>query len=105
MKATRVQQLGKSNWIFKCFACGLHQSGHMNQFRAIEAEAKHSGTSAHVFNVVRYGFQIVVDAYFDLSNAIIRTSDAVKSAYALMTPANVPHDPALRRDRRKWGGR
>lgn len=42
----------------------------------------------------------------DVVMATQKMVDAVEGLYeAFAPPKNIPHDPSLRKDRRKWGGR
>jgi hypothetical protein len=69
----------------------------------MEAKNRHLRTSAHVFTAMREAFKPVVEAYVELGRAVV---DAMEPIIALSAPPpNIPHDPTLLKDRRKWGGR
>ncbi|WP_156424582.1 hypothetical protein [Arthrobacter sp. EpRS71] len=50
---------------------------------------------------------IFAESLTEMANTFVNTvASAFKPlADVLATPPNIPHDPSLRRDRRKWGGR
>ena len=97
-----IRKEGKAKWAFECGLCGVRVT-RPDHFRAIEAKQRHQRTSDHMFNALAIAVQPAVDAYATIVKAAADLADTVRGVFA---PApNRPHDPALLRDRRKWGGR
>jgi len=97
-----IRKEGKARWTYTCELCEDKQEA-FDQFRAIEYGQWHEKTYAHAGAVFAATLSKVVN---DLNKALRPTMDAFASlAEALATPTNMPHDPTLRGDRRKWGGK
>lgn len=99
-----ILKLRKARWAYECRAC-LYEASTPDLFRALEAKGMHERTITHTFKMIGEAFQPVVDAYAEMARAIIGASEQFQKDFALLPPANIPHDPTLLRDRRKWGGR
>jgi len=99
-----IRHEGKARWVYECRICP-HETTAPDQFRALEAGNRHESNIAHTFKLIGEAFQPVVDAYAEIARAIIGTTEQFQKDFALLPPANIPHDPTLLRDRRKWGGR
>lgn len=109
-----MRKLRKAQWVYECGDCGWTSYPSPDLFGAREAESWHQHMPGHREEMLRQAFvpiaavvSDVVSAYANLARTII---EAVAPAmeqinYALMPPPNIPHDPSLLRDRRKWGGR
>ena len=46
----------------------------------------------------------VVEAFRKLAEEVTKTTDIFADYVKPITPRNIPHDPAIRKDRRRWGG-
>jgi len=99
---TRIRKEGKAQWVYHCELCNDHVKAD-DHFRAVEYQQAHERTLAHAFKLIGEAFQPVIDAYVEMARTIIETTEQLQKAQ--LPPANIPHDPGLRRDRRKWGGR
>lgn len=99
MSAGIVRKQRKGQWIYECRPCG-DQAEAVDQFRAIEYGQWHEKSFQHAFTGVG---QIFAKAWEELSLAVTPTVEALSRV--LEPPKNLPHDPSLRSDRRKWGGR
>lgn len=97
-----VRKEGKARWIYECQPCNDRVEA-IDQFRAIEYGQWHEKGPEHAATIIRQAFQGLVDAFAEIVTPVI---DAVSSfAKIFEPPNNLPHDPSLLRDRRKWGGR
>jgi len=47
----------------------------------------------------------VVEAFRKFAEEVTKATDILADYVKPDPPKNIPHDPALRKDRRKWGGR
>lgn len=99
-----IRKERKARWTYRCSLCGI-KATYPDQFRAIERQQRHERGVSHMATAIGKAFEPVADAIRKIGLAWQVPggfSDAV--AYAITDP-NVPHDPTLRGDRRKWGGR
>ena len=97
-----IRKEGKARWTYTCELCEDKQEA-FDQFRAIEYGQWHEKTYAHASATLAASFTKLAN---DLTEALRPAMDAFASiAEALATTPNIPHDPTLRGDRRKWGGK
>ena len=97
-----IRKEAKARWVYTCQPCGERQVA-VDEFRAIEIGQHHEKTAAHAGTVLSSAVNVLFDA---LAEALKPALDALGALGDLFSrPTNVPHDPALLRDRRKWGGR
>ena len=47
----------------------------------------------------------VVEAFRKMAEEVTKATDIFADYVKPQPPKNIPHDPALRKDRRNWGGR
>ncbi|MGM7776115.1 hypothetical protein ACSVHC_08865 [Arthrobacter sp. KNU-44] len=95
-----IRKEGKCRWTYTCEPCEVRAT-FPDQFRAIEACHRHERSIEHGFKLMTRALKPIIDAYLGFANGIIGS----QKDYALIPPPNLPHDPTLVRDRRKWGGR
>lgn len=109
-----LRKAAKANWHYDCQLCEYTSPRSVDKFGAEEAALAHKRSTAHVqkamaaaWDPVRETLQAVVDAYASVANNVLEglTSAFEQMSYALALPQNVPHDPSLRADKRKWGGK
>lgn len=110
-----IRKERKARWVYTCKLCNI-KAAYPDQFRAIERQQRHERSSAHMAEAFTRAFTAAVEplstaieqiglAWGASARTIAESFGAVQSNYALMPPPNLPHDPAMLRDRRKWGGR
>ncbi|MFW0772505.1 hypothetical protein ACLRGI_04985 [Paenarthrobacter nitroguajacolicus] len=101
-----IRKEGKARWVYTCELCRV-LAAHPDHFRAIEQQQAHEGTIEHATKPMADALGIFAESLTEMANAFVDTiASALKPLTdALATPPNVPHDPSLLRDRRKWGGR
>lgn len=109
-----IRKLRKANWEYECELCGIAWFGFDDLFGAVARKQDHLRSNAHMAKALQSAlvpFQAAVSdlvgAYTSMGNMIM---DSLKPtmdmmASVLTTPTNIPHDPSLRNDKRKWGGR
>lgn len=95
-----IRKEGKARWVYTCQPCNERIEA-VDQFRAIEGMHRHQrGNITHLQNALAEAMKPVVDFF---NRVAAQAEDFNKF---LSQPAkNLPHDPSLLRDRRKWGGR
>ncbi|MFS0718845.1 hypothetical protein ABC337_04930 [Arthrobacter sp. 1P04PC] len=102
-----IRKEAKARWVYECLACDYTSPTSADLFGAQENQLRHTRTFDHASKPL-------VDSVTDFAEAITELgmsfAETIASAFkpladALATPTNLPHDPALLRDRRKWGGR
>ena len=97
-----IRKEGKARWVYECAPCSEHQEA-IDQFRAIEFGQYHEKTFAHAGTALSAAMGEVFNIF---AEALKPAVDAMNSfAEMFAPPPNLPHDPALLRDRRKWGGK
>lgn len=111
-----IRKEGKARWTYECRLCGI-KAAYPDQFRAtIERQQRHERSSAHMAEAFTRAVTAAVEplseaierlglAWGGAASSIAKSLSDVQANYALMPPPNLPHDPALLHDRRKWGGR
>lgn len=101
-----IRKEGKARWVYECRPCDVQAQAH-DQFRALEYGQHHEGTMEHATKPMADALGIFAESLTEMANTFVNTvASAFKPlADVLATPPNIPHDPSLRRDRRKWGGR
>jgi hypothetical protein len=96
-----ITKAGKARWVYRCTLCEVERFA-PDQLRIIEAQNRHlRGNFLHLQNAIVETFKPLVDFVKTFADVAEQT----QKAFALVPPPNLPHDPALLRDRRKWGGR
>ena len=94
-----IRKEGKARWVYTCQPCNERIEA-VDQFRAIEAMHSHRRGTQHAWVVLGEAFQGIVEA---LNDVVMPAVEALNRIFE--PPKNLPHDPSLLRDRRKWGGR
>ena len=109
-----LRKAAKANWHYDCQLCEYTSPRSVDKFGAEEAALAHERGAEHIGNLlaqafapVQLGIELVTQAFADVVNAAMDglTGAFDQMAYALAPPQNVPHDPSLRADKRKWGGK
>lgn len=95
-----IRKLRKARWVYRCSPCDYTSPASVDLFGAQESGQRHRGSLGHLQNNLVEAFKPLVDYLKKFAEAVGQTQDA----FALVPPPNIPHDPSLRRDRRKWGG-
>ena len=102
-----IRKLRKGQWSYRCATCDYDSPVGVDLFSAQLSEQRHKTTPVHALNAITDIVQPVVQMYAKMATTIIEQVKPAMDqlAYALAPPANVPHDPSLRSDKRKWGGK
>ena len=100
-----IRKLRKAQWLYVCPTCDYTSRVTTDLFGAQENQLHHEQTFAHAFKMIGQAFEPVIEAYVQLARTIAPMTEQLQKDFALVPPLNLPHDPALLRDRRKWGGR
>lgn len=97
-----IRKEGKARWVYECQPCN-HKATAVDQLRVLEAQNHHlRGNFVHFNNVMVEAFKPLVD----FVKTFVDITEQTQKDYALIPPPpNIPHDPSLLKDRRKWGGR
>jgi len=93
----------RKRWVYECTLCEYSTTA-PDQLRIIEAQHRHvRGNVTHLAKAMSVAFQPFVASVNRIVEAV---GGVAKQFEQLNIPApNRPHDPALLRDKRKWGGR
>lgn len=109
-----LRKAGKARWHYDCRLCQYVSPAFPDQLRAEERGLRHEEGGQHVGNLLAEAIKPVgeaittmVDAFAGLVNGVMDslTASFEQMSYALAPPPNVPNDPRVRADKRKWGGR
>lgn len=100
-----IRKQRKAQWIYECRVCEHTSGTSTDLFGAQENQLHHERSLDHAFKLIGQAFQPIVDAFTHLSKTVLPMTEQLQSAFVLAPPPNLPHDPTLLRDRRKWGGR
>jgi hypothetical protein len=109
-----IRKLRKAQWVYECSLCGTTTPPAPDLFGVSEAKRRHINSPQHIgktFNAMAdayvSAFSHIADAFMGMAQAVTSTVlPAVESfASAFAAPPNIPHDPSLRNDKRKWGGK
>lgn len=109
-----LRKAAKANWHWDCRTCDYTSPRSPDRYGAELYGWDHEQTAEHVgkalievFAPIQEAVTDMVDAYWEMARGVIEgITDAMdQMAYALAPPPNIPHDPSLRKDKRKWGGR
>lgn len=97
-----ITKEGKARWVYRCALCGMERFA-PDQLRIVEAQNRHiRGNFLHFQNGIVEAFKPLVDFVKQFADAAEQTQ---KDFALIPPPLNIPHDPSLLKDRRKWGGR
>jgi len=102
-----IRKVGKAHWTFSCGMCGMKASG-PDHWTVYEAGWNHNRDAAatHLFTAAQGAIDGLAGAFMEMGRAVSRSLAAISQVdFALAPPTNMPHDPSLLKDRRKWGGR
>ena len=101
-----IRKEGKGRWTYTCKLCGIKATS-SDQFRAIERQQRHEATFEHASKPLADSISVFAEAIKEVGMTFVEAiASGVKPlADAIATPPNLPHDPSLLSDRRKWGGR
>lgn len=97
-----IRKERKARWVYRCSPCDYTSPASVDMFGAQEWQQWHGRAAAlaHAFQGVGAAIELVVKSF------LAAAEKQTQPDYMLVPPPpNIPHDPALRRDRRKWGGR
>lgn len=97
-----IRKEGKARWVYECIPCDNRVEA-FDQFRAVEYGRWHEKTAGH--GQVMFGEAL--SRAWDALSAIITPAIEAAAEFGRIfePPKNLPHDPSLLSDRRKWGGR
>lgn len=94
-----IRKEGKARWVYSCSLCGVDTVA-PDQLRILEARNKHvRGNITHFGNTFAEIFRPLVELFQEFAPTAKQ-----KQALGLLPPPNLPRDPSLLKDRRKWGG-
>lgn len=95
-----IRKERKARWVYRCSPCDYTSPASVDLFGAQEWQQKHERA-----NFIHYQNGII-EAFRPLVEFINKFAEQVQEDFTLMPPpSNIPHDPSLLKDRRKWGGR
>jgi len=97
-----IRKDGKARWTYTCEPCSVHATS-PDQFRAIEAQQRHEKGLGHFGAVIGRAADELAKVYIETLRPIGDLMESISATFA--PPPNLPHDPSMLRDRRKWGGR
>ncbi|QSZ49388.1 hypothetical protein [Arthrobacter sp. D5-1] len=98
-----IRKEGKARWVFECLPCGYVSPVVPDLLRAKECNLSHNRG-----NLLKHFGQTFAEAFMPFVELVqtLAKADHFQDDYTLVPPPkNVPHDPSLLMDRRKWGGR
>lgn len=102
-----IRKVRKAQWVYDCPLCGTSTAPATDLFGGCEAKLAHIRGPEHTAATLNAMGQAFSDTLTTFGNALVRAvkpiTDFVESVTA--APPNIPHDPSLRGDKRKWGGR
>lgn len=98
-----IRKVRKAQWVYECRTCDTRSRPSTDLFGAVEAKHRHMRTSAHVFRGMEAAIGSVAEAYLQMGRTVMEAFKPITDLLA--PPPNLPHDPALLKDKRKWGGR
>lgn len=99
-----IRKVGKAHWEFRCGMCGAHGSG-VDQWSVYEFGWNHNrdAASEHFFAAVSSAMDTLASAFNSMLKPVSEALSTMEQTFA--EPMNLPHDPTLLKDKRKWGGR
>ena len=109
-----LRKEGKARWVYECQLCQHKSTPRPDQLRAEEAKLRHEEGGQHIGNLLAEAVKpigVVIEVMANtIASALTNMLDVLTPAfdqmsYALAPPPNVPNDPRMRADKRKWGGR
>lgn len=100
-----IRKEGKGRWVYYCRDCDRVTKPLPDMFRAIEAQQAHERSLAHAFAPVNEAMSTFANSFMELGREVTRSIVAMGEVSATMPQLNIPHDPTLLSDRRKWGGK
>lgn len=100
-----IRKQRKAQWLYECRTCDYTSPVTTDLFGAQENHLRHERTGGHTFKMIGQAFQAIVDVFAETAKTSMSMTERFQRDFALVPPPNLPHDPALRGDRRKWGGR
>lgn len=116
-----IRKQRKGQWVYDCSLCRVSTPPATDLFGASEAKSQHIKSTQHTvktMEAIAEGWEraagTLVGAFGTIANTIVdsvmpvfeeagRVFEEVGRVFA--TPNNLPHDPSLLADKRKWGGR
>lgn len=109
-----IRKVRKAQWVYDCKLCDTTTKPRTDLFGACEARRQHINGQLHFNNTLQamaVPFQKAINEVAGAFGAMATTIiDSIMPAmqqmeYVLAPPRNMPHDPSLWDDKRKWGGR
>lgn len=109
-----IRKLRKAQWVYDCELCGTRSLPSPDLFGVYEAKNRHLNGPRHLANALRAAYEPFKAAFTQIANAYGAMATTIidsvmpameQASYVLAPPRNIPHDPSLWADRRKWGGR
>ena len=108
-----IRKQRKAQWVYDCSLCGITTAPRTDLFGAVEAKRQHINGRQHTAAMLNAMGAAWEKAFTDLGKAFTAMVEPITNAvnaisqidFALAPSPNVPHDPSLRADKRKWGGR
>ncbi|UDL14905.1 hypothetical protein PP357_gp58 [Arthrobacter phage Sarge] len=98
-----IRKERKAHWTYRCSPCDYTSPASVDLFGAQEWQQRHERANIiHFQNGIVEAFRPLVEFVKKFASA----AEQYQTDYTLIPPpSNIPHDPALLKDRRKWGGR
>ncbi|WP_284986985.1 hypothetical protein [Arthrobacter sp. fls2-241-R2A-172] len=95
-----IRKEGKARWVYRCDLCAVTLTA-VDRLRILEARNRHvRGNLPHLGKALAEAMEPVVE----FVNGIALAAESF-GKLLFDPPKNLPHDPILLKDRRKWGGR
>ena len=109
-----IRKVRKAQWVYDCKLCDITTAPRTDLFGAVEARKQHINGQRHfqkTLNAMAGAWEAAIGTVAEAFGAMAQNIvDSVMPAmeqmnYVLAPPRNLPHDPSLLADRRKWGGK
>jgi hypothetical protein len=109
-----IRKVRKAQWVYDCSLCEVSTKPRTDLFGVMEAKRQHINGQRHtaaMFKAMSGAWEKAVSdvagAFGAMATEIV---DSVMPAFkqfadVFAAPLNLPHDPSLLADRRKWGGK
>lgn len=97
-----IRKVGKARWVYTCEPCDVSMIC-VDQFRALEYAHWHERSGLHGSVLLHSAIGQLMEA---VATVVKPALDGITALTELLAPPpNLPHDPSLRKNKRKWGGR
>jgi hypothetical protein len=101
-----IRKEGKARWVYTCEPCGYTSPASPDLLRAKEWSLRHNRGNffTHLGQAFAEAAKPLAE-FIELVGTVVNAEHSKDDYVLVPPPKNLPHDPSLLRDRRKWGGR